>query len=1052
MIKIELYIKEITRFLSTMTIKNNYFKDQMEEQWVADAYRGKLSNNAHPYYRHLLGDYILKDLSTFRSVSGISSDEMSDEEVCSKYGLSLYTDIGGIIVPNSELYTQFDDLVMIRSVDTKTPVPFTKKMLSDEQHQKTATLYRMPSRYYEKIRTRFSAQADIIKAIVYPVASLEDCVKAPNYSLISCDLTQLKENERSSMYSCVCETLAVIQRRWDVPEFVYEDLYALSIQAKIWDILLLALMEQRIKNVRTSATHEYHIWEYLKSKGCDDYSDVLSLKQAIFLYRNFPYILRHRGTEKNLLLLAHKLLSDWDIVITHKNLLQQTSTEASKFLSYQENGQFPTRMREVSKSGSQELSMTESCETFPVVDNIEIGKHVMERLRTIDNTDDNPFTTYHNKTLKFKDELDALDEQTNDYNEMSIGTTELLEDVFAKEKTAGIEYDNENLYARSTKEQRIKFTRTPHTYLPTKILEISKATASSLFQQIYAKFVTESLIYQVATRNIDHYISFIPDGLSYSVDITVKEAIALIVYCALKEAGLYETGTMLRSKHLVTMPYKSTFPTMREEYIWRGTDQKTKNALSIIPMSIQVTCDSLDPKYTGLFELTNPSADRVDYLWTNSLGSSMRCVDDKRGYYWTIENDRSVLRSEFGSPYSNWHYWTMTWSSGSSSHVSSLEVLSDYRYVLDKYMPLEYDDLYSCTWYKRQFNGNLDDYKELVELVNAQAEGYIKIYREIHGSDWSRQRTAINQIMTDRTYCGVVELDLLNGDTFEDYLLTASADLRTVLTRIESESESVKRTEYAKLGNSITKALLPIDSEYFLDNAGSSANRFNRLKELFTNLCSYNITFLEGDVGSEDFSMTGPGYTTQDMIQVNMGWSLHDSIDTCDLMPLVVRHTEFLPMEQIHIGSSVVEQPPITPFYAGTYHANYTNILASKHIWIDGLIRSKYTQIVQENSISDEQLSLLPADTPVSTNSNYHQLATYITNMFGIEFNPDEHRFDTLGEVVEYVQSCLTNQHLEPDNIFHSEVSVGYGLETYQSVIDVTVVSSDEYVVRTESN
>ena len=113
MIRIELYIKEITRFLSTMTIKNNYFKDQMEDQWVADYYKGKLPDSAHPYYRHLMGDYILKDLSTFRANTGHTYDDMSDDEICELYGFSLFTDIGGTIVPNSELYSTFDELIPI---------------------------------------------------------------------------------------------------------------------------------------------------------------------------------------------------------------------------------------------------------------------------------------------------------------------------------------------------------------------------------------------------------------------------------------------------------------------------------------------------------------------------------------------------------------------------------------------------------------------------------------------------------------------------------------------------------------------------------------------------------------------------------------------------------------------------------------------------------------------------------------------------------------------------------------------------------------------------
>ena len=1050
MIRIELYIKEITRFLSTMTIKNNYFKDQMEDQWVADYYKGKLPDSAHPYYHHLMGEYILKDLSTFRANTGTTYDDMSDDEICELYGLSLSTDIGGTIVPNSELYSTFDDLIIINSVDTKQPVPFTKKMLSSRQHQKTATLYRMPSRYYEKIRTRFSAQADLIKAIVYPVESLTSCVIAPNYGLISCDLTQLKENERSSMYSCVCETLAVVQRRWDVPDFVYEDLYALSIQAKIWDILLLALMERRVKNIRTSAAHEYHIWEYLKSKGYGDYSDVLSLKQAVFLYRNFPYLLRNRGTEKNLLLLAHKLLSDWDIVINHKNLLQQTACEAGEFLDRQQDGKYPSHMREVTKSGGEKLSMVESCETFPVIDSVEIGRSVLDRLRTIDNLDENPMTTYHNKTLKFKDELDALDEQTNDLQEMSLGKVETLEETFDSEQESGIEYQNEHLFERSTSDQRTKFTRTPHTYLPTKLLEITKAETSSLFQQIYARFVTESLIYQTATKNLDHYISFIPDGLSYSIDITIKEAIALVIYCALKETGNYVEGMGLSKSHLLTMAYKSEFPSIKEEYEWNSFVQKTKNLLSVIPLHITLKSDDLDAKYKGEYYLSNPDADIVDWIWNNSLGSTLQCHEEYGEYYWTLTNGTSILRSTLCTPYRNWHYWEMVWEYGSFEYSSTL-VVDDYEYTIDKYMPVDYDQVLDCDWYTLRFKSGVSDYDKVVELINAQAEGYIKIYREIHGSDWSRQRAVANQIMTDRMFNGVIELDLMDGKTFDDFILSASGDLKTVLNKIESEAEDVRRTEYAKFGNSIIRALLPIESEYFLDNAGVAANRFKRLKELFTNLCSYNITFLEGSIGSEDYSMIAPGYTTQDMIQMEMGWDICDQIAVVDTAPLVMQHCEFLPLEQISVGSQMSEQPLFTPFHIGVSGDKYAAFIDAEDSRVDSAIRSKYADILYAGQPFAPQL--LPASTEMKRDSNYQKLAEFITNKYKIKFDTIENWYPTLGEVVEHVQQALTNQLLTTETIFRDTVSIDYGIFSgcYHTVAPITAtVTNTNVVVETE--
>ena len=467
MIQLELYIKEITRFLKTMTIKNDYFKDQMEDNYVSDAFFGKLPDNLHPYYRHLLGRCSYESFDEFRSKAGLlpydenNTETKSDAQLAVEYGFDYVSkplsdpvitqdNINGIniklrsypcvvgnelvrvypncvwyynqICPVRILYKKFDELMIINSIDNHEIIPFTSKIINSKDYQKTASLYRMPNRYYSKLCEKYPRMVDVIKAIVYPVPNLSACVDAPNYSLISCDLTQLRENERTSMYTCVLDTLAMIQRRWDVREFVYEDLYALSIQAKIWDTLLLALMKQRIVNIRTSSVHEYHIWEYLKSHGLDDYSDVLSNKQALFLYKNFPYLLRNRGSDFNLILLAHKLLSDWNIQILGKNILQQK--------------------QDVFSAEKTIPDFIETCEPYPVSDSVIVGETVLSRLSEIDKKDN----TYLNKTMKFNDELHAFDYRKSLFQEMDAGSIESITSLYEKEKKAGLEYQNDFVY------------------------------------------------------------------------------------------------------------------------------------------------------------------------------------------------------------------------------------------------------------------------------------------------------------------------------------------------------------------------------------------------------------------------------------------------------------------------------------------------------------------------------------------------------------------------------------------------------------------------------
>lgn len=375
MVKLELYIREITRFLRTVTLKNKYFADQMMQTWVKPAYQESLALGDHPYYAHLAGKYILSynSFETAREQLGIPTrkrcleivsilnnpnsylesernkalDDLNDcrdmlsipqldarvldDKIVSymnnTYGLTKTVLINGHYELNDDVYSKFDNVPMVYSFDTKEKIPFTSKIINSVSQRKTRATYKIPSVYYDKLIQEYPDEKDTIKNILYPIkCTLNDAFDADNYEILAYDLSLLEENERTSLYSAMLEKINVIRRRWDVDVFVYEDLYALSMQAKIWSILLLELFKQRVMNIRTSEVHSYHLWNYLTSKGLGDYSDVLTKKQALFLYKNYPWLHRHLGSDHNLLLLTHKLLYEHNLTVHDKVSLQNTSS------------------------------------------------------------------------------------------------------------------------------------------------------------------------------------------------------------------------------------------------------------------------------------------------------------------------------------------------------------------------------------------------------------------------------------------------------------------------------------------------------------------------------------------------------------------------------------------------------------------------------------------------------------------------------------------------------------------------------------------------------
>ena len=266
MVQLELYIREPINFLRTLTLKNSHFADLIWKNEVQPEYQDRLPTELNPYYRHARGEYILANDTT---------------------------EVDGVQIPNQRIYRRFDEIIYIQSLDTQQQIPFTKETLA--KHPKTASLYRIPNSYYTKLCESYPQYSDLIKSIVYPIQEevwcprhqrMETLETADNYTIFGYDEDMFQENERTSIYTAINTTLEMIRVRWDVKEFNYEDMFPIVHQGILWHLLYLVIFGQRILNIRTSKVHEFHIWNYLNSKGIGDYRDVITLNQALFLYRD----------------------------------------------------------------------------------------------------------------------------------------------------------------------------------------------------------------------------------------------------------------------------------------------------------------------------------------------------------------------------------------------------------------------------------------------------------------------------------------------------------------------------------------------------------------------------------------------------------------------------------------------------------------------------------------------------------------------------------------------------------------------------------------------
>jgi len=305
------YRNEIFNFLRTVTIKFEPFAWLMGEKYMDQYGITNPHGKWNPYYIHLSGNYTPEELSN----------------------------------P--------DKLIHVWSVENEKPedIIFDKNTINT--HPRTAALYRIPNKEYFTLEERYPEYVGLIRTIAYPISSIDDAIAAPNLSLLAYDASLLEENERESIITCLKNFLNYVKERWWLVEYTYENMYAVTFWSMLWQMLPLVLLDQRIRNIRTSSVHSFHIWEYLTSNGLKDYRDVLTKNQSLWLYRNLEYVKQNQGKEKTLQILAKELLGDAFVSLLYKNL-QQNTTAFDKYkrpepeiVSYTYNADKETKIEQI---------------------------------------------------------------------------------------------------------------------------------------------------------------------------------------------------------------------------------------------------------------------------------------------------------------------------------------------------------------------------------------------------------------------------------------------------------------------------------------------------------------------------------------------------------------------------------------------------------------------------------------------------------------------------------------------------------------------------------
>lgn len=540
--------KEIYNFLRTTSIKNSYFADQSKSRHIRSSIASVVPDNRLPYYRHVAGEYILKEAVTAevhnpKTGNVITQSYPNTSKVYDSQGVQsvdmrntlIYNDVDGV----------FDEMMYVTSLDTQEEIPFTLENLHAEYaleegatHTKTLEAYKLPSRYYELLCERYPSQVDLIKAIVYPVQKARDVtaselnmysinstpvptltmrriealIEEENFAIVGYDSSVLENKERRSLLTAMNDLVTIVRTRWNVPEYAYEENYATVLWTMLWCILPIALIAQRYSNIKTPFAHSSHVWDYLISKGLESYKGYLNDDQTQFLYKNIGYILQNRGQQKVTNLLIDELLADAGLNIKCKTIaLDTTSSLDTTYLKS------PSSIAKQCESCDRRtvchrnitdwqcpeyIGVDGICQAEPVVLTEEFAganhdKIISALVSQYGYTEEKAEKKYKRSLLWKDSEIEDIREQYDRDQLVDIGAeVGSLDDLIQKEHESGLEpVYNESIVEQQTNElQHIEGTTAP-----TKILEITKNTYNARFAVLFNKFVTETLMH-FATR------------------------------------------------------------------------------------------------------------------------------------------------------------------------------------------------------------------------------------------------------------------------------------------------------------------------------------------------------------------------------------------------------------------------------------------------------------------------------------------------------------------------------------------------------------------------
>lgn len=155
----------------------------------------------------------------------------------------------------------------------------------------------------------------------------------------------------------------------------------------------------------------------------------------------------------------------------------------------------------------------------------------------------------------------------------------------------------------------------------------------------------------------------------------------------------------------------------------------------------------------------------------------------------------------------------------------------------------------SMNWEPRPFTS----ISSFMEALMSQYKTLLLYQKNLENSSYWPYQIAMKEFLVENTIRGVIEVRLTDYTSFQEWI-NSNLQIHSLLSNYGQEEDQMEL--YKKLAENCFDALFPIPSgnnDWFVGTTKTMDNLYSSIRKLFTQLISYNVTFLETDRDTEEY-------------------------------------------------------------------------------------------------------------------------------------------------------------------------------------------------------